>query len=120
MKKKIFIIEDDAEILSSIEELLKDEGYEVATAKNGQDAIDQLTVMKQLPQLILLDLMMPVKDGVGFREDQAKDSRIKNIPVILMSADGQIEVKKIKMGIEQHLKKPLDIDVLIKVIETHI
>jgi len=118
MKKKILIIEDDVEISSSIEELLIDEGYEVATAKNGQDALDQLQSMNSLPQLILLDLMMPVKDGIGFREDQAKDSRINEIPVILMSADAQIEAKKIKMGIAQHLKKPLDIDVLLKLIDS--
>lgn len=120
MKKKVFIIEDDMEILGTIEELLTDEGYEVLTAKNGQDAIDQLKTMSQLPQLILLDLMMPIKDGIGFREDQTEDSRLKEIPVILMSADGQIEAKKLKMGIENHLKKPLDIDVLLTLIETNI
>jgi two-component system chemotaxis response regulator CheY len=119
-KNFIYIIEDDTTIRELLVELLESENYFILSAKNGQEAIDQLRSMQRLPDLLLLDLMMPIKDGIGFREDQVKDSRLKNIPTLLMSADSDIEAKKVKMGIKSHLKKPLDIEVLLAVIKAHL
>jgi CheY-like chemotaxis protein len=116
-KKLIFIVEDDQFILESLVELLTEEGYQVLAARNGQEAIDSLRGLKDLPNLILLDLMMPIKDGVAFRKEQAEDPRLSSIPIVLMSADGQLEAKRISMNLQHHIKKPVDIDTVLDTVK---
>jgi CheY-like chemotaxis protein len=114
--KHVLIVEDDQFILESLQELLADEGYRVSTAANGQLALDELRRMDPLPDLILLDLMMPVLDGVGFRRAQLADTRLAAIPVVLLSADGQIESKKAGLGLEHAVKKPVDIETIFEIV----
>ncbi len=114
---RVLIIEDDKYILDSLSELLVEEGFLVSTCSNGQEALDYLRQTSNLPSLILLDIMMPVKDGIAFRREQESDPRLANIPVIAMSADGQIEITKIRIGLKQHLKKPLDIETVLKTVK---
>ncbi len=120
MRKKILIVEDDACIREVMEEILESEGFEVSVAINGQEAIDNLRKTEDLPDLILLDLMMPVKDGIAFREEQKEDLRLCGIPVVLMTADGQIEAKKKKMDAMDFLKKPIDIDKFLEAVNRYI
>jgi two-component system phosphate regulon response regulator PhoB len=89
--RRILIVEDDKYILSAFQDLLNDEGYSVSTASNGQEALDILRASDQLPNLILLDWMMPVKDGLEFRREQSADASLAKIPTVMMSADGAIE-----------------------------
>ncbi|HXH74136.1 MAG TPA: response regulator [Bacteriovoracaceae bacterium] len=118
MAKTIFIVEDDQAIRESLMELLETEGYEVFTAENGQDGLEQLSSCTRLPALILLDLMMPIKDGYQFYKEKALNNKIADIPVVIMSADGDIQRKIEKLGISRFLKKPVDIDeVLLMVAE---
>jgi CheY-like chemotaxis protein len=86
---KILVVEDDAGACEALAELLQDEGYGVALARNGQDALDQLK-SSGLPSLILLDLLMPVMDGWQFREQQKRDAAIRGIPVIVLTALRQV------------------------------
>jgi CheY-like chemotaxis protein len=116
--KHVLIIEDDKDILSLLAEFLQDEGFLVSTAENGIKALEFLNSTARLPQLILLDLMMPQMDGTQFRKEQEKIEIIKNIPVILMSADSRIDLIRKEINIEYHLKKPLDIDDLIQTINS--
>ncbi|MBS1959850.1 MAG: response regulator [Bdellovibrionales bacterium] len=109
-KKRILIVDDDASIRDVMEEVLLSEGFDVDVAENGQDAIDRLQKALNLPDLILVDLMMPVKDGVGFLKDQQNIPRLKTIPSVIMTADGQIESKIRELGIKDFLKKPIDLD----------
>ena len=78
MQKSILLVEDDADIRDAIAYLLTDEGYEVACASNGREALsylhDGLT-----PSLILLDMMMPGMDGISFREAQALEPALASI-----------------------------------------
>ncbi|MFL6646633.1 MAG: response regulator, partial [Sulfurifustaceae bacterium] len=82
----VLVIEDDADIRGCVVEALEGEGYTVVTAENGQEGIDSLRNAARLPDLIILDLMMPVKDGVEFRMEQQAEPRWKDIPVIVMTA----------------------------------
>ena len=119
MGKKIFVVEDDEDIRDSLIELLGGEGYEVTTAENGQIALDHLCSTPQLPDLILLDLMMPIKDGYQFCIEQALNSKIAQIPVIIMSAHGHIKEKRERINARAYLKKPVDIDEIIETVKRH-
>lgn len=118
MAKIILIVEDDQAIRESLVELLEIEGYEVFSAENGQDGLEQLASCTHLPALILLDLMMPIMDGYQFCEEKALNEKITAIPVVIMSADGDIQHKIEKLDISCFIKKPVDIDeVLLLVAE---
>jgi CheY-like chemotaxis protein len=113
-QKIILIVEDDRDIREAITELLEGEGYTIWTAGDGDKALAVLA--KQLPDLILLDLMMPNKDGFEFRREQMSDPRIAGIPVVIMTADSNIENKKANMLANDFIKKPLEIDAALATI----
>src|ERR1039457_3342578 len=110
-KKKILVVEDDRDIQTVVVQLLESEGFETICANNGREALQVLKDDTQnLPDLIILDLMMPIMDGFEFREEQKRDPRIANVPIVIMSADGNVEPKKHKIDAKAYIKKPLDID----------
>ncbi len=113
MKERILVVEDDADILEVVTQLLELEGFEVLKAGNGQVAIDLLEKTELLPHLILLDLMMPVKDGFEFRKYQMNHPRISSIPVVVMTAEGHHSERKSLLKANAILKKPIDIDELV-------
>lgn len=118
--KKILVVEDDADIRETISELLVEEGYEVELTQNGQEALDYLLDCSALPHLILLDLMMPIMDGIEFCFKTSQQQKIAHIPVVIMSADGHLHEKIQKIGACDALKKPLDIHSVIEVIQRYI
>lgn len=111
--KRIFVIEDDLHIRESLTELLEIEGFSVFSAINGQDALDKLRSGERA-DLILLDLMMPVKDGFQFRAEQEIDPEMSKIPVIIMSANGSISASKELGMVAHYLNKPIDLDALLE------
>jgi CheY-like chemotaxis protein len=113
MSKALLIVEDDHDIRDAISEFLSESGFDVKSAENGARALELLRAGYR-PALILLDLMMPVMDGFAFREEQRKDPEIAGIPVVVMSADGNISQKQSRIGAADYLKKPLDIYELVK------
>ena len=84
--KHILVVEDDFLTSGAIKMVLEWEGYHVDCAANGQEALDHLRQSKEKPDLILLDVMMPILDGYQFREEQKRDPSIDNIPVVVVSA----------------------------------
>lgn len=74
MTKQILVVEDDTSIRELLVELLESEGYVVSSAVNGLEGIKYLQ-SQQTPDLILIDLMMPVMDGYSFRSEQLKNSK---------------------------------------------
>jgi two-component system, chemotaxis family, chemotaxis protein CheY len=86
---RILVIEDDLDLAAAVCELLNASGYGATNAIDGVDALEQLR-HAHLPNLILLDLMMPRMDGWKFRQEQMRDPRLKDIPVVVLSAVGQI------------------------------
>lgn len=116
--KTLMIVEDDTDIREALAELLMDAGYQVTTAVNGADALEVLR-RAPLPNLILLDLMMPVMDGFAFREEQRKVPAWAAVPVLLMSADGNIASKQAKAQAAAYVRKPIDIHDLLALISQH-
>lgn len=116
MTKKILIVEDDLDIAKNLLDLLTSEGYEVDHASNGKMALDKMRNGEK-PELILLDLMMPMMDGFQFRNEQESDPQLATIPVIIMTADGHIESKKLLIGAKASVRKPIDIDKLLVTLE---
>jgi CheY-like chemotaxis protein len=112
----ILVIEDDQFIRDLMREILEGEGYNVATAVNGQDAIDQLKKVSELPFLIMLDLMMPVKDGFTFRKEQQADERLRGIPVIVLSADRQMISRQDELKVADYIQKPPSIDDIVEAV----
>lgn len=116
MSKNILLVEDDQYIRELIEEFLVDEGMKVHGAENGQVALDYLREQSDLPELILLDLMMPVKDGAAFRQEQLADPRLACIPTVIMTADGNAETRRTELKAHAFIRKPLDIEGLLALV----
>jgi signal transduction histidine kinase len=112
--KRILIVEDDAPIQSALASLLDDEGYQVSLANDGEEALNRMEG-DALPDLILLDLRMPVMDGWEFRSAQKRDSRLAQVPVVVLSADGSSHAAAVSA--DAFLPKPLDTDQLLATIE---
>lgn len=86
----ILLVDDNSDILEVIRVILETEGYRVATASNGVEALEQLRD-GLVPQLIILDLSMPVMNGWEFRDQQLADPALRDIPTIIYSAVGSVQ-----------------------------
>lgn len=114
--KRVLVVEDAADLRSLLRQLFELEGYHVTQAANGREALALLQTATELPQLILLDLMMPVMDGFEFRRAQAADPRLAGIPVVVMTADGDTWNKQRRAGAADSLRKPVEVDQLLEVV----
>ena len=117
MNARVLIVEDDEDIARNLRDLLEGEGHSVTCAANGQVALDYLRSSAELPSLILLDLMMPVMDGYQFRMEQEQDPRIAWIPVVLMTADGDIHAKNYKIGAKMYVRKPVEVNAILEAVQ---
>ena len=104
-KSRILLVEDDADIADAMTDVLTDQGHEVQAARNGKEAL-VLLAMGTLPQLIFLDLMMPLMNGSEFRQAQLKDPRLSKIPVVIVSADRNVASRAEELGVAAFLVKP--------------
>ena len=116
MQKSILVVEDDIDIREAIAFLLTDEGYDVACACDGNEALSYLHEGHK-PALIVLDIMMPGMDGYAFREAQRLEPAIAEIPVILLSASTNLAQRAKVLGAAAALEKPVRVEQLVKVIE---
>ena len=114
----LLVVDDDAAIRETLAELLRDEGYFVVTAANGQEALDKLHESGAPPCLIILDLMMPVMSGDEFYREKQRDPQLATIPVVVISADGNLSRKAATFGGE-YLAKPVKLDVVLDTVERH-
>jgi CheY-like chemotaxis protein len=113
----VLLVDDDAAVAEGLAEFLADEGYAVATAKDGHAALDQLRSGLR-PCVILLDLMMPGMDGWDFRREQLKDAELSHIPTIVISAAGFSDTTvKSQFGDVEFLPKPVSLERLLDAIE---
>jgi DNA-binding response OmpR family regulator len=93
--KKILIVEDEEVLLSLLQKKLTTEGYDVSIAENGEVGLE--TMRKVIPDLVLLDIVMPKKDGFQVMKEMQKDESLKNIPVVIISNSGQeVELERAK------------------------
>lgn len=117
MATMILIVEDDADIREDLADILRDQGYDVVTAENGLAAREWLEHARALPDVILLDLMMPVMDGWHFRAEQLQDTTLARIPVVILSGAGDVRKEATVLGAVSYLPKPYKVDELLGVLQ---
>lgn len=113
--KCVLIVDDDPDICDTMKMFLECHGYRVVTAEGGAAALDKLRGGED-PCLILLDLMMPGMNGAELRQELLRDPRFAAIPVVIVSAAGDIAARAGAMGLEG-LTKPINMDVLLATLE---
>lgn len=107
-KPKILIVDDEPFNIDYLEQELEDLNYDIISARDGREALNK--VKRELPDLILLDIMMPVMDGFAVLAQLKADPDLRNIAVIVISAMNDLEsvIKGIKQGAEDFLPKPFE------------
>jgi len=114
----VLVVEDDESTLDSMLALLTSDGYEAIGANSASTALTLLRDGAVRPRLILLDLNMPGKDGWQFRTELLCDPDLARIPIVVVSAAGQLAVKAATeaMRAAAGLVKPVDTDELLRVV----
>lgn len=114
--KEILVVDDDLDLRTMIAEILSDEGYSVATAANGREALQRLQDGTR-PSVILLDLMMPEMDGWEFRRRQLAEPQLAPTPVIVFTAHGNASDAAAELSAAAGLQKTVDLSGLLAAIE---
>jgi DNA-binding response OmpR family regulator len=118
--KKILLIDDDEFLSENISEILQLENYHVVYAKNGEIGID--TAIKEIPDLIICDINMPVKNGHEVIDELSRNEKTKDIPFIFLSAHGEINDKlnAISSGATDFIQKPFNELLLLATVSSRI
>jgi two-component system, chemotaxis family, chemotaxis protein CheY len=112
----VLVVDDDPDILDALSEILEGEGFVVRRAKNGKEALERL--VPEPPQLVLLDLMMPVMDGWEFAQRMRLVPGARGVPIIVLSADRNVGTKARELGAAGHLAKPFELNDLLNLVRT--
>lgn len=116
-QKRLLLIDDDPNLILLVKDYLEFRGYDVTTAENGREALEILE--KEMPDMIICDVMMPEMDGYAFVEQVRKDPRTNWIPVLFLSAKGQSQdrVKGLNTGADVYMVKPFEPEELVSQVE---
>lgn len=110
----VLVVDDDEDTRSCVCTVLEEEGYIVASAKNGREALDRLAAIDR-PSLVLLDLMMPVMSGWDVLEAFKANPVLAGLPVVVFTAAGDSSVSD--RGLKKPvLRKPIDLDLLLEMV----
>jgi len=118
MKKKIFVMENDASILEIVTSLLTDEGYEVKAISTEDGIFEEIEDFK--PHVILLDIVRPTEKGTIVCRKLKADKRTKHIPVIVLSTHSKMVETVKNVCADEVVPKPFDICDLLNTIELHL
>ena len=114
----ILIVEDDADVRASLADFLALEGYRVAEAANGREALELLRSIGP-PCIILLDLMMPIMNGWEFREQQQQDPQLAGIPVAVVTGVRNTVDRIAALNPVGYFQKPVDLNALLTTVATY-
>jgi len=124
-KAKILIVDDDIDFVESTKIILESKPYEVIVAYEGEEGLKK--AREENPDLILLDVIMPVKDGFTAAEQLRKDPELSRIPVIMLTAfsskrqESTIPVSRgFTLEAEEYIEKPVSPDVLLATVEKYL
>jgi DNA-binding response OmpR family regulator len=109
MAASVLVVDDDRDIRDAIAQILTEEGFEVSEAGNGQQALAEIA--RKMPDLVLLDLMMPVMNGWQVLQALRQTAHLSKLPVVVLSA---IEAH----GCPDYIQKPVSLDRLLALIDT--
>ena len=114
----MLVVEDDPDIRQAIAELLEDEGYDCMLAEHGADALE--TLGRRTPSLLLVDLLMPVMNGVELITRVRRDARWRHLRIVVMTAASEriigVELASLNVPV---LSKPVDVASLAQVVARH-
>lgn len=123
-KAKILLVDDDPDLISATKTILESKLYEVVVAQDGEEGLRK--AREEKPDLILLDVIMPVKDGFTAAEQLKKDPELAKIPVVMLTSfasKGQEtsipRSRGLDLDTEDYLDKPVSPDELLKVVERY-
>lgn len=116
-KAHILVVDDEPDIRNILQDILNDEGYQVSTAENADQARRSFTEAN--PDLVLLDIWMPGEDGISVLKSWVDNSQLNETPVIMISGHGTVEnaVEAVKLGAYDFLEKPLSTGKLLLTVE---
>jgi CheY-like chemotaxis protein len=113
--KTILVVEDDVECLEAVKDALEGDGYAVVTAMHGLQGLQRLE-SGPAPDLILLDLMMPVMDGWQFLREQRRRPTLAAVPVALLSGERDLAHRAGELHVAGYIRKPFDLDELLAIV----
>lgn len=113
---KVMVIDDEPFILMMIEDKLQRGGIEVVTLRESKNAVD--VIRREMPDLIILDWMMPEISGISICKTIKTDPDLANIPVFMLTAKGQEEDEKlgIECGVDRYITKPFSPRILLELV----
>ncbi|MDJ0601616.1 MAG: response regulator transcription factor [Crocosphaera sp.] len=116
--KHLLLVDDDPNLVLLVKDYLEFQGYEVTTAENGKDALEVLN--KQIPDMIICDVMMPEMDGYALIKKVRQDARTSWVPVMFLSAKGQSQdrVKGLDTGADVYMVKPFEPEELVAQVQS--
>lgn len=116
----VLVVDDEPSILLSLEFLIRQAGYDVRTARDGEAALAAMA--ERLPKLVLLDVMMPKRDGYDVCETIRRNAAWKDVRVIMLTAKGRdIERQKgLALGADDYIVKPFSTRDVMKLVRQHI
>lgn len=111
---KILVVDDEPNIVQTLKERLEMNDFKVFTASNGKEGFE--AALKEQPDIILLDIIMPVMDGLEMLEKLRQNDKGKDLSVIMLTARSQIEdiTRANSCGIEDYIVKPFDLSELLE------
>jgi CheY-like chemotaxis protein len=109
-RRTVLVVDDEPDIRDSLRDALEDEGYEVAVARNGREALEALAALPR-PVGIILDIIMPVMSGVEFYAAMQADPRFAGTPVLVSTSDPSRAPSGVLI-----MKKPIDLDRLLNAV----
>ncbi len=112
-RPQLVLVVDDQELNRDILGVILEDNFEVIYAENGQEAMEQIRERAEELSLILLDLMMPVMNGFQVLEQVGADEELKKIPIIVLTAEKEAELRALQMGAADFITKPFEVDEVI-------
>lgn len=120
MTRPLLVVDDDTDLREALEEVLRDAGFTVLGASNGREALEVLARASPLPGLVLLDMMMPVLDGLGFAKEMQAVAEWRHLPIVIFSASAGNEATAREVGACAYLRKPVEVEVLVATVGEHL
>ncbi len=120
MAKKILIVDDEQDIVESLQFVLEAAGFECHCAYNGEEGLN--LAREILPDLIILDVMMPKINGFKICRLLKYDSKYRNIPILMVTARSQMEDKQIgeETGVDEYITKPFELDEIVEKVKGYL
>ena len=115
-RKRIVAVDDSNVVLKTLKNVLDNEGFELRAFSTGTRALEYLTQKDEIPDLIILDIEMPIMNGYDILEQIKKLDHLNNVPVVFLTSNNEKEqvVKAVTGGIKDYVIKPIDREILLK------